>query len=88
MNFPGPVDCNNLPRKRGNFLHYKGHVGTTKNAWIAKQVSLVHVIVITLIGLYILIHLTHSVHTNVGVQSFIHYVLVTMQRGLIPRIHA
>ena len=42
----------------------------TSNAWIAKQVLLVHVTVITLIGLYT-IYLIQSVHNNVSVHSFI-----------------
>ena len=36
------------------------------------EVSLVSVTVITLIGLNTFIHLTHSVHNNVGVHSFIY----------------
>ena len=32
---------------RGTLLHHTGHVVTAKNAWTAKQVSLVHVTVIT-----------------------------------------
>ena len=56
---------------RGKLLHHTGHVVTAKNAWIAKQVSLVHVAVITLIDLYTLIHFIHSVHNNVGVHSFV-----------------
>ena len=47
-------------------------VVTVKNAWIAKQAQLVHVTVITLIGLYISIHLIHSVHSSVGVHNFIY----------------
>ena len=40
---------------------------TAMNVSIAKQVSLVHVTVITLIGLDTLMHLILSVHNNVGV---------------------
>ena len=48
------------------------NVVTAKNVWILKQVSLIHVTVITLIGLYPFIHLIHSVHNNVRVHSFIY----------------
>ena len=48
-------------------LHHTGHVVTSKNAWVAKQVSLVHVTVITSIGLFTLIHIVHSVRNNIGV---------------------
>ena len=51
---------------------HTGHVVTAKNMWFAKHVSLVHVTVITLTGLYTLIHFIHSVHNNVGVHSFIY----------------
>ena len=57
---------------RSTLLHNTGHIVTTKNMWIAIQVSLVCVTVIALIGLYTFIHLTHCVHNNVGVQSFIY----------------
>ena len=53
-------------------LHHTGHVVIVKNVWIGKPVSLVHVTVITLIGLDTLIHLMHSMHGNVGVHSFIY----------------
>ena len=59
---------------RVTLLHHTGHVVTAKNVWIVKKVSLIHVTVITLIGLYIgplLIHRIHSVRNNVGVHSFI-----------------
>ena len=46
--------------------------GTAENVWFAKQVSLVHVIAITLIGLCILIYIIHSVHNNVGLHIFIY----------------
>ena len=72
MKFPRSFDCNNWTCKRGNVLHHTGHVVTTKNVWIAKQVSFVNVTVITLIGLYTLMPLIHSVHNNVGVHSFIY----------------
>ena len=36
---------------RGTLLHTTGHVATINNTWIATQVSLVHVTVITLIEL-------------------------------------
>ena len=57
---------------RGKLLHDTWHAVTAKNAWIAKQVSLVHVTVITFIDLYTLIHFVHSVHNNVGVHSFVY----------------
>ena len=38
----------------GTLLRHTGHIVTAKNVSIAKQVSLVHVTVITLIGLYTL----------------------------------
>ena len=44
----------------GILLHHMGHIVTAMNVWIAKQVSLVHVTVITLIGLYTLIHIIHT----------------------------
>ena len=56
---------------RGMLLHHTGHVATAKNAWIAKQVSLIHVTVVTLTGLYTHIHVICSVHNNVSVHSFI-----------------
>ena len=61
-----------LLHNRGTLLHHKGHIVTTKNMWIAMQVLLVCVTVIAIIGLYTFIHLTHSVHNNVGVHSFIY----------------
>ena len=45
------------------------NVVTAKNVWILK--SLIHVTVITLIGLDTIIHLIQSVHNNVRVHSFI-----------------
>ena len=33
-----------LDHKRGKLLHQSEHIGTANNVWIAKQVSLVHVI--------------------------------------------
>ena len=64
---------------RGMLLHHTGHVVTSYGACcyskerveIAKQVSLVHVTVVTLTGLYTHIHVICSVHNNVGVHSFI-----------------
>ena len=43
----------------------------TVKTYISKQVSIVRVTVAALIGLYIRIHILHSVHNNVGVRSFI-----------------
>ena len=45
---------------------------TAKNAWMTKQVSLVHVNVITLIRLYTVIHHTNNLPNNVGVHNFIY----------------
>ena len=53
-------------------MKFAGHVVTSKNAWVTKQVPLEHVTVITLIGLYTLLHFIHSVHNNVGVHIFIY----------------
>ena len=73
MKFPRCGRPNNYPRKRGKLLHHTGHVDTAKNVWIAKQVSLANVTIITVIGLDTLIH--HSVHDNVGVHSFVYSAL-------------
>ena len=73
-----------LLHNRGMLLHHTGHVVTSYGArcYIIRgtllqqrtcgsqsQVLLVRVTVIALIGLYTFIHLTHSVHNNVGVHS-------------------
>ena len=69
---------------RDKLLHHTGHVVTAKNAWIAKQVSLVHVTVITLIGLYTLVHLVHSVHNIVGVHILISFSFLVTKGDAFP----
>ena len=47
-------------------------MGETEASCYTFQLKSVNVTVITLIGLYTLIHLVYSVHNNVGVHSFIY----------------
>ena len=50
--------------------------------WIAKQVLLVHVIVITLIGLYTPIHIIPSVH-NSSQRNILNGIKTTIPRNYI-----
>ena len=63
---------------RGTLLQHTGHVVTAYGARcyikerVDRKASLVHVTLVTLIGLYTFVHIIHSVHNNVGVHSFIY----------------
>ena len=63
---------------RGTLLHHTGHVVTSYGAHCYNKEHVNHnvtrprVTVIALTGLYTFIHLTHSVHNNIAVHSFIY----------------